>query len=183
MHMDEVAGSCHLLQRVDILRDREHLPGKVALEPCEREMRRIRPRLDLLAPAQIVEAVHLGGIASKAFRRRHLLEIELRPQAALITKGAEPALSGEARAGEDDNVVEPHTALGFDPLPVSTSSSLERGRRRLRWPSGRMPAPYPAVGGSLWTERVVVRRCDHQEVGGPASVSCCASHYMTGLTI
>ena len=114
MHMDEVAGSCRLLQRIDILRDREHLPGKVALESCERTMRGIRPRLGLPAPAQIVEVVHLGGIAGKTFRRRHLLKIELRPQPALVAKGAEPALSGEARAGQDDDVVEAHGLLRFE---------------------------------------------------------------------
>src|SRR5262245_64837496 len=113
MHMDEVVGSCRLLQRIDILRDREHLPGKVALESCERTMRGIGPRLGLPAPAQIVEVVHLGGIAGKTFRRRHLLKIELRPQPALVAKGAEPALSGEARAGQDDDVVEAHTLLRF----------------------------------------------------------------------
>src|SRR3974377_1916265 len=100
MHMDEVAGSCRLLQRIDILRDREQLPGKAGFEPCEREMPGIGTRLGLPGPAQIVEIVHLGGIAGKTCRRRHLLEIELRPQPAVVAKGAEPPLSGEARAGE-----------------------------------------------------------------------------------
>src|SRR5262249_15513420 len=97
MHMDEVAGSCRLLQRIDILRDREHLPGKVALESCERTMRGIGLRLGLPAPAQIVEVVHLGGIAGKTFRRRHLLKIELRPQPALSRKVPSP-LSAERPA-------------------------------------------------------------------------------------
>src|SRR5262245_24852456 len=124
MHMDEVVGSCRLLQRIDILRDREHLPGKVTLESCERTMRGIGSRLGLPAPAQIVEVVHLGGIAGKTFRRRHLLKIELRPQPALVAKGAEPALSGEARAGQDDDVVEAHASLRFESPAAFLKPSL-----------------------------------------------------------
>ena len=86
MHMNEMAGTARLVQRIDILRDGEQL------EPRQRAMRLIRRGLRMPCPAQILEGMDRRGIANKALRRRHLFEVELRPQPALVAERGEPTL-------------------------------------------------------------------------------------------
>jgi hypothetical protein len=80
----------------------------LVLEPCERDMGRVRLRRVEAAPAEIVEFMHPRRIPREAARRRHRFEIELLPQAAFVAKRAEPAFGREPGSGQDDDVREPH---------------------------------------------------------------------------
>ncbi len=81
MHMDEVLAAGRLVQGVDVLSDGENRAMR-GFEPRQREMRGVRPRLFVPAPAKIVEFVHADGIAGKALRRRHVLDPEILPEPA-----------------------------------------------------------------------------------------------------
>jgi hypothetical protein len=72
--MDQIACARGLMQRVNVQRDGVNLAGMLALEPRQRDMRRVGPRIAMPPPAQIIEVVHTRWVAGKAFRRRHLLE-------------------------------------------------------------------------------------------------------------
>jgi hypothetical protein len=112
--MDQIACARGLMQRVNVLRDGVNLAGMLALEPRQRDMRRVGPRIAMPPPAQIIEVVHTRWVAGKAFRRRHLLERELGPQSTFVAEGAESALGRQAGAGQDDDVVEGcHRTTGF----------------------------------------------------------------------
>ena len=102
-----------LMQAIDVLRHGEDAARMLLLQPRQRMMGGVRLGIAKPPPAEIVEVVHAGRIAGKAFRRRHLFEIELRPQPAFVAERAEPALGGKPRAGEDDDAAENH-----QPLPV-----------------------------------------------------------------
>ena len=109
MHMNEMAGTARLVQRIDILGDGEHLSLMLPLEPRQRAMRLIRRGLRMPCPAQILEGMDRRGIANKALRRRHLFEVELRPQPALVAERGEPTLRRKAGAGQNDDLLKPHS--------------------------------------------------------------------------
>jgi hypothetical protein len=85
MHMDEIARACDLVQRVYILRDGKHVASMIPLEPRQRRMRRIGPRIAMPSPAEIVEVVQTRWVAGEAFRLRHLLESADRPAPVRMT--------------------------------------------------------------------------------------------------
>jgi hypothetical protein len=112
MHMDEIARACDLVQRVYILRDGKHVASMIPLEPRQRRMRRIGPRIAMPSPAEIVEVVQTRWVRS--------LQASPPPRAGLATTvhlcrgSAEPALGRQAGAGQDDDVVEGcHRTTGF----------------------------------------------------------------------
>ena len=137
MHMDEMLGAGGLMQRVDILGHGQNLAAMLALQPRQRPMRRIRLRLAKMPPAEIVEFMHARGVAGEALGRRHLFEIELRPQAALVAKGAEPAFGRKPGPGQNDDAAEPHLALrGLN--PCRSGRGAGGSDRQARWrPSPR----------------------------------------------
>ena len=92
MHMDQLVRAGRLVQAVDVLSDREDAACVLLLQPRQRLMRGVRPGIAKPPPAEIVEFVHAGRIAGKAFGRCHLFQIELLPQPAFVAERAEPAL-------------------------------------------------------------------------------------------
>lgn len=80
----------------------------LALEPCQRDMRRIRLGRAEARAAEIIEFMHPRRIPREAARRRYRFEIEFLPQAAFVAKCAEPAFRREPGSGQDDDVREPH---------------------------------------------------------------------------
>jgi hypothetical protein len=111
MHMDEGLGARRLVQGVDVLRHRQNVASVLVLEPGKGVVRRIRPSLLQPAAPEIIELVHLDGIAREACGRRHLVEIEACPKTVLAAERAKPALGREPRAGEDDDAVEAHVKV------------------------------------------------------------------------
>ena len=90
MHMDEIARACDLVQRVYILRDGKHVASMIPLEPRQRRMRRIGPRIAMPSPAEIVEVVQSRWVAGEACRLRHLLERDLRPPSTFVAEVPSP---------------------------------------------------------------------------------------------
>ena len=86
MHMNEVRRPRPLVQRVDILRDRQHLAGIVGLQPRQRRMRRIGFDVARIVAPAVVEIEHTLRIAHISLWRRHILKTHLRPDTILIAK-------------------------------------------------------------------------------------------------
>ena len=114
MHVNEPPGAGNLMQRVDVLGDGQHI-AMLPLKFCERQMGSIRLCSFVPATAQIVEVMDADRIAREGFRRRHVVDPEVLPEPAGAAKCAEPALGGEACAGQDDNVVKRgHDCIAVD---------------------------------------------------------------------
>ena len=105
MHMNEVLCAGRLVQRVDVLGDGQHVAVMLMLELGKGEMGCVGARLFMPAAAKIVELMHADRIAREGFRRRNVLNSEIRPEPALPTEGPKPALGGQPSAGQDDDVV------------------------------------------------------------------------------
>jgi hypothetical protein len=135
MHMDEIARACDLVQRVYILRDGKHVASMIPLEPRQRRMRRIGPRIAMPSPAEIVEVVQTRWVAGEAFRLRHLLERDLRPPFTFVAEVPSP-LSADR------------------PAPV---------RMTMLWKAATAPRASLSMGTGLpslvarWAERLVLR--------------------------
>jgi hypothetical protein len=135
MHMDEIARACDLVQRVYILRDGKHVASMIPLEPRQRRMRRIGPRIAMPSPAEIVEVVQTHWVAGEAFRLRHLLERDLRPPSTFVAEVPSP-LSADR------------------PAPV---------RMTMLWKAATAPRASLSMGTGLpslaarWAERLVLR--------------------------
>jgi hypothetical protein len=135
MHMDEIARACDLVQRVYILRDGKHVASMIPLEPRQRRMRRIGPRIAMPSPAEIVEVVQTHWVAGEAFRLRHLLERDLRPPFTFVAEVPSP-LSADR------------------PAPV---------RMTMLWKAATAPRASLSMGTGLpslvarWAERLVLR--------------------------
>src|SRR5262245_51466815 len=85
MHMDEIARAYDLVQRVD----GKHVASMIPLEPRQRRVRRIGPRIAMPSPAEIVEVVQTRWVAGEAFRLRHL-ERDLRPPFTFVAEVPSP---------------------------------------------------------------------------------------------
>ena len=98
---------------VDILRDQHEVapcPLDRGLQLGQRKVRRVGLGVAQGAAAGVVEIMHETRIAHEAFRRRDIFKGVLRPDSALVAKGAHAAFSGHACAGKDDDSPEGHDA-------------------------------------------------------------------------
>ena len=66
MHMDQLVRAGGFMQAIDVLRHGEDA-AMLPLQPRERRVRRVRPRLAMQPAAEIVEIVHARRIACEAF--------------------------------------------------------------------------------------------------------------------
>ena len=87
MHVNEVLRTGHLVQRIDILRDDEHIATMHRLQPRERQMRGIRFHILVLPPPLIIEVEHKRWVAAISLWRRHLANVIFGPNAILVAEG------------------------------------------------------------------------------------------------
>ena len=89
-----------LVQRINVLRDHDHLV--LSLERGNGEMGRIRPGLPRPGTPFVVELENERGVCAPTFRASQVLPGMLTPQSGRITKCRQAALSGKPGAREDD---------------------------------------------------------------------------------
>jgi hypothetical protein len=103
MHMDNVRTAGTLVQIVDVLRDDGDIRRPHCFESGKRRVSRVR--CDVLrlqfGTAFIVKSVHEFRVAIKGARRGYILDTVPLPQAAVTTKGCQPATSADASPSED----------------------------------------------------------------------------------
>jgi hypothetical protein len=109
MHVDDPPRPCALVQIVDVLRHQGEMAaalGERRLESRQRSMGGVGFGVEEVAAAQIIERENVIGIAGEGFRRRQLHRVEPRPDPlpALVAKRAEPALSRNPGAGQNEDL-------------------------------------------------------------------------------
>src|SRR3546814_6881931 len=89
------------MQVVDILGYQQEVAGPLPLQRGQRSMRGIRHGSDQIAAARVIEAMHQRRVAQEAFRRRHVVQVILRPQPVLVAKGAEAGFRRDPGRSEE----------------------------------------------------------------------------------
>ena len=105
VHVDEAARARALVQVVHILRAQKKPVAELRLQLRQREMRRIRLRLQAIGAPLGVKLPYQRRILLKSFRRAHVLHPMPRPQPVRRAKRGQPALRADAGAGKDEDAV------------------------------------------------------------------------------
>jgi len=106
MHVKHPFRARAFVKVVDILRDDQQLARPLGIEPRQRMMRRIGFDPGQRRAPEVVETMHQLGIVRQRLRRADILDAMPFPQPARSTKRCNTALGGNARAGQDDDVVD-----------------------------------------------------------------------------
>ena len=96
------------MQVIDILCNDGETPAprlKTALKVRKRFMGSVRLHGFHAATPGVIKLMHQRGVGGETFRRRHLPIVVFRPNPTRIAKGRDPGLGGNARTGQDDNIV------------------------------------------------------------------------------
>ena len=102
------------MEVVDILRHDQQVAPPLGVEPCQRDVRRIGHHLVQPGAPLVVEAVDEFRVASQRLRRAHVLDAMPLPETVRPAKGRQAAFGGNARAGQDDDVVDVAHARAID---------------------------------------------------------------------
>ena len=123
MHVQHIPAAAALVQIVDILGDQQHLARPVALQPGQRQMRRVGLDVGVqqLLAAGIVEIMDPHRIVVEGLRRRHILDAHARPDAVRIAESVEAGFLGDAGPGQDNDGFSHATAPLRPILPQSVS--------------------------------------------------------------
>ncbi len=104
MHMEQPLRPGPFVQVVDILGDDQQLARPCGVEPRQRAVRGIGLDRRERRATGIVETVDEIGILRERLGRAHILDPVPLPQAARPAKGRQPALGGDAGAGQNHQV-------------------------------------------------------------------------------
>jgi hypothetical protein len=128
------------VQVVDVLGDdgdaATALVSVLALEPRERNVRRVRFGALQPAAALVIEFVHELWVGTEALGRRHLAVIVLGPDAALVAECRKPGFRGETCAGEDDDVAKLWHRRAIA-VPVAERNAGIAMKTLLSWSTGK----------------------------------------------
>ena len=105
MHVQHPCGAAAFVQVIDILGDQQQIARKLALKPRQRRVRRIGHDIGKRGAAHVVEFQHKAGVAGETLGRGDILHTVLFPQPPGAAEGIDPALRGNACAGEDDDAL------------------------------------------------------------------------------